>query len=85
MEDFEDNISIDGKRFYMSHSEYFYSDEEKNKITLTDMDFSKPMQITQLVCASNIENARKAVVNAIEKEGRFVVTKCRIDFLIIGD
>jgi len=92
MEDLNDNLPTVGKKYYMSHSEYFYSEKEKDNIYASmpisirnGINFSEPMKLTQLVCATNIEKARKAVRNQLEKEGKFIVTKCRIDFLIVGD
>lgn len=92
MEDINDNLPTDGKRYYMSHSEYFYSEKEKDRIYSSmpismrnEINFSEPMKLSQLVCASNLEKAREAVKNQLEKDGRFIVTKCRIDFLIVGE
>lgn len=87
MEDIDDNLPTEGKRYYMSHSEFFYSDSEKEKLRkiASDINFYVPMTLSQLVCASNMENARKAVINQLEKEGRYLVTKCRIDYLIVGE
>lgn len=92
MEDTNDNLPTEGKRYYMSHSEYFYSDKEKDKIygglpisMRNEINFKEPMKLTQLVCASDMEKARKAVTSQLEKEGRFIVTMCRIDYLIVGD
>jgi len=87
MEDILDNLLTEGKRYYMSHSEFFFSknEEENMKKLGAKIDFSKPMKISQLVCASNIENAKTAVKASIEKSGQYVVAKCRIDFLIVGD
>jgi ribulose 1,5-bisphosphate synthetase/thiazole synthase len=48
------------------------------------MDFNIPMKLTQLVCASNMENAKQAVKNQLEKSGKFIMTMCRIDYLIVG-
>ena len=74
MEDLEDNLSTAGKKYYLSHSEYFYSDKEKDKICAgmeiskrNKIDFLKPMKLTQLVCASDLEKAREAVTNQLEK------------------
>ena len=92
MEDINDNLPTDGKRYYMSHSECFYSEKEKDRIYSSmpismrnEINFSEPMKLSQLVCASNLEKAREAVKNQLEKDGRFIVTKCRIDFLIVGE
>jgi hypothetical protein len=92
MEDQEDNLPTDGKKYYMSHSEYFYSEKEKDNIysdipisMRNQINFLDPMKLSQLVCASNRSEAKKAVLNQLNKEGKYIVTKCRIDYLIVGD
>lgn len=87
MEDMNDNLPTEWKRYYMSHSQYFYSAKEETnfKELGIDMDFNIPMRLTQLVCASNMENARQAVKSQLEKSGKFIVTMCRIDYLIVGE
>jgi hypothetical protein len=87
MEDINDDLPTDGKRYYMSHSEYFYTDDFKNKLNerFPGHDFSIEMKLSQLVCASNIVNARKAVKYQLEKDEKYIVTKCRIDYLIVGE
>lgn len=87
MEDINDNLPTEGKRYYMSHSEYFYSKKEEDNLKGMNIkiDFYKTMELSQLVCASNVEKAREAIKNQLEKSGKYIVTKCRIDFLIVGE
>jgi hypothetical protein len=90
MEDLEDNLPTIGKRYYLSHSEYYYTDKAKKNILEYAPSFdisylNEQKKLTQLVCASNLENARKAVTNQLEESGQYRVTRCRIDYLVIGD
>lgn len=87
MEDINDNLPTEGKRYYMSHSEYFYSKTKEAELIEEGwvINFQSPMKLSQLVCASNIENARKAIKNQLEKNGKYIVTICRIDYLIVGE
>lgn len=86
-EDINDNLSTKGKRYYMSHSEYVYTKEWQNKFIEMGkpFEFNEPIKLSQLVCATNMELARKAVTNQLEKSGEFLVLKCRIDYLIVGE
>ncbi|WP_179022039.1 hypothetical protein [Winogradskyella forsetii] len=87
MEDLNDNLSTKGKRYYMSHSEYVYTDKWRDKFKEMDkfFDFNEPIKLSQLVCATNIDLARKAVIRQLEKSGEFLVLKCRVDYLIVGE
>lgn len=80
MEDEKDNLSTEGKRYYMSHSDWVHN---KTNV-LFQFSEGKIQTIDQLVCASNKENAKKAVIEALEKNDVTVV-RCRIDNLIIGE
>ena len=87
MEDVKDNLSTENKRYYMSHSEYLYSEKEQEKLKKigVEIDFNKRIKLRQLVCATDMLNARAAVTSQLERNGEFLVLKCRIDYLIIGD
>ncbi len=87
MEDINDNLPTEGKRYYLSHSEYVYSN---SYLMNQEKDFmerfkDETFKLTQLVCASDLEKAQKAVTNQLEKDKKFLVLKCRIDYLIVGD
>jgi len=87
MEDIKDNLPTEGKRYYLSHSEYVFTKsylEEQGK-EFEELFAKEPLKMTQLVCASDMEKAREAVVNQLEKDKKFLVLKCRIDYLIVGD
>lgn len=79
MEDIHDNLPTIGKRYYMSHAEYQYKkDSEVYKLIGDEVQ-----KISQLVCASNMENARRAVEKSLGDDKIFL--RIRIDYLIIGD
>lgn len=84
MEDLEDNLPTEGKRYYMSHSEYTYSDKNPMLQAMPQLKYHV-FDISMLVCATDMEKARKAVKSVLEKEGMNIVTKCRIDYLIVGE
>lgn len=84
MEDINDNLPTEGKRYYMSHSEYTYSDKHPILIAMPGLKY-ETFEISMLVCASDMEKAREAVKNTLEKDDRNIVTKCRIDYLIVGE
>jgi hypothetical protein len=84
MEDLQDNLPTAGKRYYMSHSQYTYTDKHPKVIAMPELKY-KSFDISMLVCASDMEKARIAVKNVLEREGRNIVTKCRIDYLVVGD
>lgn len=78
-EDFKDNLSTKGKRYYMSHVDFVYRED-----SIEFKMFGKEIQkISQLVCASNMENARKAVEVSLGKNK--MILKNRIDYLIVGN
>ncbi len=85
MEDVNDNLPTEGKRYYMSHSEYFFTDEYREKNNIPDSMKYHEFKLTQLVCATNQEKAREAVIRQLEGNKTYLVTKCRIDNLIVGD
>jgi hypothetical protein len=80
MEDLNDNLPTEGKRYYLSHTEYV--------LTKTNPSFDvlggEVFKLTQLVCATNAENARKAIINQIEKNNNKLIIQCRVDYLIVG-
>jgi hypothetical protein len=88
MEDINDNLPTESKRYYLSHSEYVFRDEYieafpkklQNKFKQKDV-----FKLTQLVCASNMKEARRAIIKQLELDGHNLVLKCRIDNLIVGD
>jgi len=80
MEDIEDNLPTEGKKYYMSHSDWVHNETN----VLFQFSHGATQTITQLVCASSRENARKAVTEALEKED-VTVLRCRIDYLIVGE
>lgn len=75
------------KHYYLSHCEYFYSDSEQKKLSELGIkvDFNIPMKLTQLVSASDRDKARNAVKPHMERNNKYIVTRCRIDFLIVGE
>lgn len=77
-QDFQDNLPTKGKRYYMSHVDYVF---KKDSIEFK-MFGDEVQKITQLVCASNMENARKAVEVSLGKNK--LILKNRIDYLIVG-
>ncbi len=87
MEDINDNLPTEGKKYYNSRTEYVFTDEYMKSV---DEGFylkfkNELFKLDQLVCASNMENARKAVKDELEKSKQYLVLKCRIDYLIVGD
>jgi O6-methylguanine-DNA--protein-cysteine methyltransferase len=80
MEDIQDNMPTEGKKWYMSHSDWVHNETN----VLFSFSHGKVQSISQLVCASNRENARKAVTAALEAND-VTVLKCRIDYLIVGE
>lgn len=89
MEDIKDNINTADKRYYMSHTEYVYSDKAKSDFKRLEaaslFNFNDTLKLSQLVCATNQESAKKAVTKSIEESGEYLVLKCRIDYLIVGE
>ena len=76
------------KNYYLSKSKYCFSQQYISEIKTEKVKaamLSETFESTLLVQASNPENARIAVIKSIEKDGQFVVIKCRIDDPIIGD
>ena len=86
MEDLNDNMHTHGKRYYFSKCEWVYTEKylkslgEGLKAKFTGVVFKDKF----LVCASNRENAQQAVTNMLEKDGKNLVLKARIDNLIVG-
>ncbi|MCV9934564.1 hypothetical protein OIU80_19965 [Flavobacterium sp. LS1R47] len=68
----------------MSHSEYSYSDKNPILTAMPSLKYES-FQISMLVCASDMEKAKTAVKKVLERDGMNIVTKCRIDYLIVGD
>lgn len=85
MEDFKDNLPTEGKRYYLSHSEYFLREEYLKKMELPLSFMDDKITLTQLVCATNQEKAREAVLRQLEGNGVYMVTQCRIDNLVVGE
>lgn len=72
----------------MSHSEYCFNPDHIKKTSDNEIKHAmeeERFKISQLVLASTKENARIAVINSIEENGQFLVLRCRIDDLIIGE
>lgn len=83
MEDFKDEMSHKGKKYYLSHVEWVYKDTSP----LFKMFGNDRQKMTQLVCASDIEEAKKAVEDALMKSNGedIVIIKNRIDHPIVGN
>jgi len=77
-EDLEDNLPTKGKRYYMSHTDYAYKQDSEEFKFVGGEIFS----LDQLVCASNMENARKAVEKQLGDDK--MILGIRIDYLIVG-
>lgn len=77
-EDFNDNLSTKGKRYYMSHVDFVYKED-----SIEHKMFGGEIQkVSQLVCASNMESAREAVAMSLGANKLFL--KIRIDYLVVG-
>ncbi|MDC7249841.1 MAG: hypothetical protein PQJ49_08005 [Sphaerochaetaceae bacterium] len=83
MEDIYDEMSHEGKKYYMSHTIFLYDLEHP----LFEMFGNHEQRVTQLVCASNMQNARDAVEKAILGDTGKHITflQIRIDNPIVGD
>lgn len=83
MEDYNDEKSHEGKKYYMSHATYMYNKEHP----LFQMFGNHENTVSQLVCASNRENARKAIEASILGDTGKHITflKIRIDNPVVGD
>lgn len=77
-QDFDDNLPTKGKRYYMSHVDYVF----KESSIEFRMFGNEVQKISQLVCATNMENARKAVEASLGDNK--IVLKNRIDYLVVG-
>lgn len=78
MEDVKGELSCEGKKYYLAHTELMFKDEEiRYKVGI--------VKTTQLVCASTIENAKDAIKKQVEDDGKMFIMQNRIDNSIVGE
>ena len=87
MEDIQDNLPTEGKRYYNSTTEYDFTDKYLKELgEVFESKFKHELFVLgQLVCASNKDEARKAVIAQMDLSKNKLVLKCRIDNLIVGN